>query len=94
MENARIIRQGMQEAGLQVYGGDNAPYVWVKGPEGMSSWDLFDVFLRQCKVIVTPGSGFGPAGEGYVRLSAFGHRKNIEQAVESIVSNLKLNERN
>ncbi len=91
MENARIIREGMQKVGFEVYGGDNAPYVWVKGPEGMSSWDLFDVFLTQCNVIVTPGSGFGPAGEGYVRLSAFGHRKNIEQAVESIVSNLKLN---
>ncbi len=94
MENARIIRDGMQKVGLEVYGGDNAPYVWVKGPQGMGSWDLFDVFLTQCNVIVTPGSGFGPAGEGYVRLSAFGHRENIEQAVESIVNNLKLNKRN
>ncbi len=90
MENARIIREGMQKVGFDVHGGDNAPYVWVKGPQGMSSWDLFDVFLTQCNVIVTPGSGFGPAGEGYVRLSAFGHRENIEQAVESIVSNLDL----
>ncbi len=90
MENARIIREGMIKVGFEVYGGDNAPYVWVKSAKKMSSWDLFDLFLTQCHVIVTPGSGFGPAGEGYVRLSAFGHRENIIQAVESIVANLSI----
>lgn len=88
MENARIIREGLQSAGLTVYGGDNAPYVWVKTPQGMNSWEFFDQLLNQCQVIVTPGSGFGSAGEHYIRVSAFGHRDNIQAAVQSIQNNL------
>ncbi len=89
MENARIIREGMKEAGLTVYGGVNAPYIWLKTPNGMSSWDFFDKLLTECNVVGTPGSGFGPAGEGYFRLSAFGNRDNVEEAVERIKINLR-----
>jgi LL-diaminopimelate aminotransferase len=90
MENARIIREGLQLQGLQVYGGVNAPYLWLKTPAGLSSWAFFDKLLSEAYVVGTPGSGFGPSGEGYFRLSAFGHRNNIETAVESIKQNLKL----
>ena len=89
MDNARIIREGMKEAGLTVYGGVNAPYIWLKTPNGLSSWDFFDKLLTECNVVGTPGSGFGPAGEGYFRLSAFGNRDNVEEAVERIKLNLK-----
>ncbi len=89
MENARIIREGLKEAGLTVYGGVNAPYIWLKTPGGMSSWDFFDKLLTECNVVGTPGSGFGPSGEGYFRLSAFGHRENVIEAVERIKKNLK-----
>jgi len=89
MENARIIREGMKEAGLTVYGGVNAPYIWLKTPGGMSSWDFFDKLLTECNVVGTPGSGFGPSGEGFFRLSAFGHRENVIEAVERIKKNLK-----
>ncbi|MBP1752670.1 MAG: LL-diaminopimelate aminotransferase apoenzyme, partial [Geobacteraceae bacterium] len=84
MENARIIREGLAEAGLTVYGGINAPYIWLKTPGGMSSWDFFDKLLNECNVVGTPGSGFGPSGEGFFRLSAFGSRENVEEAVERI----------
>lgn len=84
MENARIIREGLQAAGIRCYGGVNAPYIWLKTPAGLSSWDFFDRLLDQCSVVGTPGSGFGPSGEGYFRLSAFGERANVEQAVERI----------
>lgn len=90
MENARIIRQGMEGLGLKVFGGDNAPYIWLKCPNNLSSWEFFDKLLNEAKVVCTPGVGFGPSGEGYVRLSAFGHRENIEKAVESIKKNLEL----
>ncbi|WP_020611601.1 LL-diaminopimelate aminotransferase [Sediminispirochaeta bajacaliforniensis] len=90
MENARIIREGLQSLGLTVFGGDNAPYLWLQTPGGMSSWDFFDKLIEETNVVGTPGSGFGPAGEGYFRLSAFGHREDIIRAVESIKSNLKL----
>jgi LL-diaminopimelate aminotransferase len=89
MENARIIREGMKEASLTVYGGVNAPYIWLKTPKGMTSWDFFDKLLTECHVVGTPGSGFGPSGEGYFRLSAFGHRENVIEAVERIKKNLK-----
>ncbi|MBU5638458.1 LL-diaminopimelate aminotransferase [Geomonas sp. Red69] len=89
MENARIIREGLAEAGLTVYGGVNAPYIWLKTPNGLSSWDFFDKLLNECNVVGTPGSGFGPAGEGYFRLSAFGNRDNVIEAVERIKKNLK-----
>jgi LL-diaminopimelate aminotransferase len=90
MENARIIREGLKKVGLTVYGGDNAPYLWVKTPGSMTSWQFFDKLLHECEVITTPGSGFGPAGEGFIRISSFGHRENIEKAVMSIVKNLHL----
>jgi len=90
MENAGIIRDSLQELGLTVYGGTNGPYLWLKAPGGLTSWQFFDKLLHEANVVGTPGSGFGPSGEGYFRLSAFGHRDNIEEAVESIRSNLKL----
>jgi LL-diaminopimelate aminotransferase len=88
MENARLIREGLQAAGLTVYGGINAPYIWLKTPAGMSSWDFFDKLLSECHVVGTPGSGFGPSGEGFYRLSAFGDRKNVIEAIERIKKNL------
>ncbi len=90
MENARIIREGLEKIGITVYGGDNAPYIWLKTPDGVTSWEFFDTLLEQAHVVGTPGSGFGPSGEGYFRLSAFGHRENIMQAVQSIQQNLKI----
>ncbi|GFO67573.1 LL-diaminopimelate aminotransferase [Geomonas limicola] len=89
MENARIIREGLSEAGLTVYGGVNGPYIWLKTPAGLTSWDFFDKLLNECNVVGTPGSGFGPSGEGYFRLSAFGNRDNVIEAVERIKKNLK-----
>ncbi|BDH79711.1 MAG TPA: LL-diaminopimelate aminotransferase [Methanothermobacter sp.] len=83
MENARIIRENLKEAGLEYYGGVNAPYIWVKTP-GMSSWEFFDKLLEEAQVVVTPGTGFGPHGEGYIRISAFNSRKNTERAMERI----------
>ena len=90
LENARIIREGLQSLGIVTYGGGNAPYVWMKAPGGLGSWDFFDKLLGECHVVGTPGSGFGPSGEGYFRLSAFGHREGVERAVASIKENLKL----
>ena len=84
MENARIIREGLAEAGILCYGGVDSPYIWLKTPQGLSSWDFFDKLLSECHVVGTPGSGFGPSGEGYFRLSAFGDRENIKTAVERI----------
>jgi LL-diaminopimelate aminotransferase len=90
LENARIIRAGLQSIGIVTYGGDNAPYVWMKAPDGLTSWNFFDKLLAECQVVGTPGSGFGPSGEGFFRLSAFGHREDVEQAVSSIKANLQL----
>ncbi len=84
MENARIILDGLTAAGIECFGGVNAPYIWLKTPEGMTSWDFFDKLLNECSVVGTPGSGFGPSGEGYFRLSAFGERENVETAVSRI----------
>ena len=84
MENARIIREGLTDAGIICFGGVNAPYIWLETPEGMTSWDFFDKLLNECHVVGTPGSGFGPSGEGYFRLSAFGDRANVETAVQRI----------
>ena len=84
LENARIIREGLTAAGITCYGGANAPYIWLLTPEGMKSWDFFDKLLAECHVVGTPGSGFGPAGEGYFRLSAFGDREKVEEAVDRI----------
>ena len=84
MENARIIREGVARAGYQVHGGVNAPYIWLKVPGGMTSWQFFDKLLKEAHVVGTPGSGFGSCGEGYFRLSAFGFRENVEEAVKRI----------
>jgi LL-diaminopimelate aminotransferase len=84
MENARRVREGLRAAGLAVFGGEHAPYVWVRTPRGLSSWECFDRWLSRAHVVCTPGSGFGSAGEGYVRLSAFNSRENVEEAVARI----------
>ncbi len=90
MGNAQIIRLGLESRGLKVHGGVNAPYLWMRNPNNMKSWDFFDKMLSEAHVVTTPGVGFGPAGEGYTRLSAFGHRENVEQAIESITKYLQL----
>ena len=84
MENARIIREGLEEANIKYYGGINAPYVWLKVPDGKTSWEFFDILLQDMNVVGTPGSGFGPHGEGYFRLTAFGTRENTIEAMERI----------
>ena len=84
MENARLIKQGLTALGLTVYGGDNAPYLWVKTPDGKTSWQFFDHLLHQSHVVCTPGSGFGPSGEGFMRLTAFADRTRTLQALERI----------
>ncbi len=81
MENARLIREGLTEAGITCFGGVNAPYIWLKTPGGMGSWEFFDKLLNDCHVVGTPGSGFGPSGEGYFRRSAFGGRENVIEAI-------------
>jgi LL-diaminopimelate aminotransferase len=88
MENARIIRSGLESAGLTVYGGRNAPYIWIKMAPGQSSWDFFDKLLGEAHVVGTPGSGFGPSGEGYFRLTAFGSRVQTEEAITRIKTRL------
>lgn len=86
MENAKIIREGLARNGYEVYGGTNAPYIWLKTPKNLSSWDFFDELLNKIQVVGTPGSGFGPSGEGYFRLSAFGKREDVLMAVERIAT--------
>ncbi|MDO8486868.1 MAG: LL-diaminopimelate aminotransferase [Candidatus Curtissbacteria bacterium] len=90
MGNARMIKKTLSKMGLKSFGGDNAPYIWLKTPGNMKSWDFFDKLLLEAHVVGIPGSGFGFSGEGYLRLSAFGHRENIQKAVESIYQNLKI----
>lgn len=84
MENAKMIKEGLQEAGYTVFGGVNAPYIWLKVPDGMTSWEFFDKLLTEANVVGTPGVGFGPSGEGYFRLTAFGTRENTFEAIERI----------
>lgn len=84
MHNAAIIRQGLTEAGITVFGGVDAPYIWLKVPGGMTSWEFFDRLLNECHIVGTPGSGFGPSGEGYFRLTAFNTLEKTQQAVERI----------
>lgn len=84
MENAGLILEGLKTAGITCYGGVNAPYIWLKTPGSLASWDFFDKLLNECHVVGTPGSGFGPSGEGYFRLSAFGGRENVVEAVRRI----------
>lgn len=84
MENARIMREGLTAAGIQVFGGKNAPYLWVKTPEGFTSWQFFDHLLNEANIVSTPGIGFGPSGEGYLRLTAFGQREDCIEAIQRI----------
>jgi LL-diaminopimelate aminotransferase len=89
LENVTIIKKSLEgenfkKAGISVYGEGNSPYLWVKFPN-KKSWQVFDELLRQCSVVTTPGSGFGPAGEGYIRFSSFGHRADVTQAAERLV---------
>jgi LL-diaminopimelate aminotransferase len=88
LENARIMKEGLSKAGFEVFGGMNAPYIWVKTKNGMKSWEFFDKLLNEANVVGTPGSGFGPAGEGYFRFSAFADRTSTIEAMERI-NNLK-----
>jgi len=90
MDNARIIRDGLTAIGLTVYGGRNAPYLWAKTPPGLGSWQFFDKLLNEAHVVGTPGVGFGPSGEGYLRLTAFGQRADTLEAVDRIKTRLKL----
>ena len=85
-ENARIIREGLEKAGCTVFGGVDSPYVWMKTPNGMKSWDFFDLLLTKAHVVGTPGEGFGPSGEGYFRLTAFNTKEKTIEAVRRIVS--------
>lgn len=84
MRNALILRQGLTEAGLETWGGVNAPYIWIRTPEGISSWDFFDLLLQRCHIVGTPGAGFGPSGEGYFRLTAFSSHDDTRRAVERL----------
>ena len=84
-ENSRIIREGLESAGIQAFGGVHAPYIWMKTPGGMPSWDFFDLLLTRAHVVGTPGEGFGPSGEGYFRLTAFNSLENTREAVRRIV---------
>jgi LL-diaminopimelate aminotransferase len=84
LENARLLREGLASAGFSVYGGVHAPYIWLKTRDGLSSWDFFNKMLETCHIVGTPGSGFGPSGEGFFRLSAFNSRDNVITAVDRI----------
>ncbi len=88
MGNACTMRQALLQTGLQVYGGTDAPYLWVKTPQGMTSWGFFEHLLHTCHIVCTPGVGFGPSGEGYVRLTAFGTHEDCLQAMERITAKL------
>ncbi len=88
MGNASVLKESLEAIGLQVYGGVNAPYVWVKTPDNTSSWKFFDQLLYECYVVTTPGVGFGPSGEGYIRLSAFGTREDTIEAMHRIQNKL------
>jgi LL-diaminopimelate aminotransferase len=90
MTNAKIIREGLLSIGLQVFGGVNAPYIWLKTPNGMDSWSFFDKLLKEANIVGTPGVGFGPSGEGYFRLTAFGSKENTEEAIERFKTRLKV----
>lgn len=84
MTNARMMKEGFEKVGISVYGGENAPYLWLKTPDGMTSWKFFEQMLYEAHVVGTPGVGFGPSGEGYIRLTAFGNRENCKEAMQRI----------
>ncbi|MDN5324074.1 MAG: LL-diaminopimelate aminotransferase [Clostridia bacterium] len=90
MTNAKIIKEGLESTGLQVFGGVNAPYIWLKTPNNMDSWTFFDKLLTEAHIVGTPGTGFGPSGAGYFRLTAFGSRENTEKAINRIKTKLSL----
>jgi len=85
MENARRLREGLGAAGFSVFGGEHAPYIWMRTPDGLSSWDFFDRLLSGSHVVGTPGAGFGSEGEGYLRLSAFNSRENVDEAIARVI---------
>ena len=87
---AQLLMNGLQDMGYEVFGGKNAPYIWCRVPNGYDSWSFFDHLLHSCQVVCTPGAGFGPAGEGYVRFSAFSHRKDCEEALERMKTIINL----
>ena len=84
MGNATILRDAAREAGLEVYGGEHAPYIWIAAPNGLSSWDVFDKMLHEANVVITPGLGFGSQGEGFFRVSAFNSRDNVLEVANRI----------
>lgn len=90
MENAKIIKSGLENIGITVFGGVNAPYIWLKTPNNMDSWSFFDKLLTEANIVGTPGVGFGPSGQGYFRLTAFGSRENTVAAVERFKTRLKI----
>ncbi|NDV45878.1 LL-diaminopimelate aminotransferase [Paludibacter sp. 221] len=87
MENVRIIKEGLDELRYTTYGGVNAPYIWVKTPSGITSWEFFDKLLNECQIVCTPGVGFGASGEGFVRMTAFGTKENTIQAIKRMTRN-------
>ena len=89
MQNAKLMRETLTQMGFTVYGGTDAPYIWVKTPKGMTSWEFFDWMLRSAHVVCTPGAGFGPSGEGYVRLTAFGTHGNTKMALCRIAKRVR-----
>jgi LL-diaminopimelate aminotransferase len=88
MTNARILKKGLTSCGIQVFGGDNAPYLWIRIPDHTKSWKFFDRLLFNAAIVGTPGAGFGPSGEGYFRFTAFGNRENTEEAIERLKKQL------
>lgn len=90
LTNAAIIKNGLESIGIKVFGGINAPYIWMRTPNGMDSWAFFDKLLNEANIVGTPGVGFGPSGQGYFRLTAFGNRQNTEAAVERFRTRLKI----
>ncbi|NLG92904.1 MAG: aminotransferase class I/II-fold pyridoxal phosphate-dependent enzyme, partial [Clostridiales bacterium] len=89
LNNAKIIKEGLVKAGFKAFGGVNSPYVWMKTPNGLTSWEFFDLLLEKAGVVGTPGSGFGISGEGYFRLTAFNTKENTEKAIERITRSFK-----
>ncbi len=84
MTNAKVMRRTLAAQGFEVFGGENAPYIWLKTPKGISSWQMFDTMLSKAHLVCTPGAGFGPSGEGYVRLTAFGRHEDCAEAMDRI----------
>ena len=89
MDNAKMMRDTLTKLGFEVYGGENAPYLWVKTPDGTDSWKFFEQMLYGAHVVCTPGVGFGPSGEGYIRLTAFGDHEDCAEAMERLKKWLK-----